>query len=62
MAQSEHQPALAPSPAVTGARQSAVADAISVFSTNLTLDDVPVVALDAAGNFKRDAAPAPGAG
>ena len=48
MVQVKHQPALAPSPAVTGARKSAMADVISAFSTNLTLDNVPAAAIAAA--------------
>lgn len=44
----KRQPTLAPSPAVTGTRKSAVADAISAFSTTLTLDSVPQAAIDAA--------------
>jgi 2-methylcitrate dehydratase PrpD len=48
MAQSTHRPTLQPSPVVTGARHSPVADAISAFSTALALDAVPQPAIDAA--------------
>lgn len=41
-------PALAPSPAVTGARKSPIADAISAFCVPLSLEDIPQPAIDAA--------------
>ncbi len=43
-----HQPALAPSPVVTGTRRSCVGDAITAFSTGLTFDDLPAAAIEAA--------------
>ncbi|OGA51024.1 MAG: hypothetical protein A3G24_08385 [Betaproteobacteria bacterium RIFCSPLOWO2_12_FULL_62_13] len=43
-----HQPALAPSPVVTGTRRSCVADVITAFSTGLSFDDLPAAAIEAA--------------
>jgi len=43
-----HQPPLARSPAVTGNRHSIAADAITAFSTSISLNDVPAAAINAA--------------
>lgn len=44
----KHQPALAPSPVVTGARRSRLADVITAFSTGLSFDELPAAAIEAA--------------
>lgn len=43
-----HRPNLAPSPVVTGDRRSAIADAITAFSTSISCDDLPAAAIEAA--------------
>ncbi|MBI1988398.1 MAG: MmgE/PrpD family protein [Betaproteobacteria bacterium] len=44
----KHQPALAPSPIVTGTRRSCVADVITALSTGVAFDDLPAAAIEAA--------------
>ncbi len=44
----KHQPALAPSPIVTGTRRSCVADVITAFSTGVAFDELPAAAIEAA--------------